>query len=98
VINTSSSSGIYGNVGQTNYGTARAGIAAFTIIASQELGRYGVTVNAVAPAAATRLTQDLNPSGQLPPRASGRVRPSLARRSNDVVGQCRVGWCDGTCH
>jgi NAD(P)-dependent dehydrogenase (short-subunit alcohol dehydrogenase family) len=67
VINTSSSSGIYGNVGQTNYGTAKAGIAAFTIIASQELGRYGVTVNAVAPAAATRLTQDLNPSGQLPP-------------------------------
>jgi NAD(P)-dependent dehydrogenase (short-subunit alcohol dehydrogenase family) len=67
VINTSSSSGIYGNVGQTNYGTAKAGIAAFTIIASQELERYGVTVNAVAPAAATRLTEDLNPSGQLPP-------------------------------
>jgi NAD(P)-dependent dehydrogenase (short-subunit alcohol dehydrogenase family) len=51
LINTSSASGIYGNVGQTNYGTAKAGIAAFTIIASQELGRYGVTVNAIAPAA-----------------------------------------------
>ncbi|MEY4115400.1 MAG: hypothetical protein RIQ32_159, partial [Actinomycetota bacterium] len=49
IINTSSVSGIYGNVGQTNYGAAKAGIAAFTTIASLELARYGVTVNAVAP-------------------------------------------------
>src|SRR5688572_4268196 len=59
IINTSSASGIYGNVGQTNYGAAKAGIAAFTIIASQELGRYGVTVNAIAPAALTRMTENL---------------------------------------
>jgi NAD(P)-dependent dehydrogenase (short-subunit alcohol dehydrogenase family) len=59
VICTSSSSGIYGNVGQANYGAAKAGIAAFTIIAAQELGRYGVTVNAIAPAALTRMTEDL---------------------------------------
>ncbi len=59
VINTSSASGIYGNVGQTNYGAAKAGIAAFTIIASQELARYGVTVNAIAPAALTRMTEGL---------------------------------------
>ena len=59
VINTSSPSGIYGNVGQTNYGAAKAGIAAFTIIASMELGRYGVTVNGIAPAALTRMTEDL---------------------------------------
>jgi NAD(P)-dependent dehydrogenase (short-subunit alcohol dehydrogenase family) len=59
LINTTSPSGIYGNVGQTNYGAAKAGIAAFTIIASDELGRYGVTVNAIAPAALTRLTADL---------------------------------------
>ncbi|MEZ5383403.1 MAG: SDR family oxidoreductase [Microthrixaceae bacterium] len=59
VINTTSPSGIYGNVGQTNYGAAKAGIAAFTIIASKELARYGVTVNAVAPAALTRMTEDL---------------------------------------
>ncbi|MCU1457690.1 MAG: putative oxidoreductase [Actinomycetia bacterium] len=56
IINTTSSSGIYGNVGQSNYGAAKAGIAAMTIILSKELGRYGVTVNALAPAAATRLT------------------------------------------
>jgi len=59
IINTTSPSGIYGNVGQTNYGAAKAGIASFTIIAAKELARYGVTVNAIAPAALTRMTQDL---------------------------------------
>jgi NAD(P)-dependent dehydrogenase (short-subunit alcohol dehydrogenase family) len=59
IVNTSSPSGIYGNAGQTNYGAAKAGIASFTIIAAQELARYGVTVNAVAPAALTRMTEGL---------------------------------------
>ena len=59
VINTSSTSGLYGNVGQTNYGAAKAAIAAFTIIAARELRRYGVTVNAVAPSAQTRMTEGL---------------------------------------
>ena len=59
IINTSSSSGIYGNIGQTNYGAAKAGIAAFTVIAAKELGRYGVTVNALAPGARTRMTESL---------------------------------------
>jgi NAD(P)-dependent dehydrogenase (short-subunit alcohol dehydrogenase family) len=60
IINTSSPSGIYGNVGQTNYGAAKAGIASFSIIAASELGRYGVTVNAIAPAALTRMTENLS--------------------------------------
>ncbi len=59
IINTTSVSGIYGNPGQTNYGAAKAGIAAFTVIAARELGRYGITVNAVAPGALTRMTEDL---------------------------------------
>ncbi len=59
IINTTSASGIYGNVGQSNYGAAKAGIASLTIIGSMELGRYGVTVNAVAPAALTRMTEGL---------------------------------------
>jgi NAD(P)-dependent dehydrogenase (short-subunit alcohol dehydrogenase family) len=46
-------------VGQTNYGAAKAGIASFTVIAAMELGRYGVTVNAIAPAAMTRMTENL---------------------------------------
>ena len=61
IINTSSVSGIYGNVGQTNYGAAKQGIAGFTFIAALELQRYGVTVNAIAPGALTRLTEDLGP-------------------------------------
>jgi NAD(P)-dependent dehydrogenase (short-subunit alcohol dehydrogenase family) len=59
IINTTSPSGIYGNVGQTNYGAAKAGIAAFTVIAAQEVARYGVTVNAIAPGALTRMTENL---------------------------------------
>ncbi len=59
LINTTSVSGLYANVGQTNYGAAKAGIATFTQIAAQELVRYGVTVNAIAPGALTRLTGDL---------------------------------------
>lgn len=61
VINTTSSSGIYGNPGQANYGAAKAGIAALTVIAAQELARYGVTVNALAPTALTRMTENLAP-------------------------------------
>jgi NAD(P)-dependent dehydrogenase (short-subunit alcohol dehydrogenase family) len=57
VVNTSSPSGVFGNVGQTNYGAAKAAIAAFTVIAAQELGRYGVTVNCLAPNARTRMTE-----------------------------------------
>src|SRR5881628_3817454 len=56
VINTSSPSGVFGNVGQLNYGAAKAGIVGFTLIAAQELQRYGVTVNAIAPNARTRMT------------------------------------------
>ncbi len=59
IINTSSPSGIYGNVGQTNYGAAKAGIASFTQIAAMELAKYGVTVNCLAPAAVSRMTEDL---------------------------------------
>ena len=57
IINTSSTSGLLGNPGQTNYGAAKAGIAAFTTIAADELVRYGVRVNAIAPAARTRMTE-----------------------------------------
>ena len=58
IINTASASGIYGNTGQSNYGAAKAGIAGLTIITSKELERYGVLVNAIAPGARTRMTED----------------------------------------
>ncbi len=59
VINTTSHSGIFGTVGQTNYGAAKAGVAGLTIIAAREFQRLGVTVNAVSPRATTRLTEGL---------------------------------------
>ena len=74
IINTTSVSGIYGNAGQTNYGAAKAGIAGFTIIAARELRRYGITVNAIAPGALTRLTEDLG-MGQASEEDKARMHP-----------------------
>jgi NAD(P)-dependent dehydrogenase (short-subunit alcohol dehydrogenase family) len=92
LINTTSVAGLYANPGQTNYAAAKAGIAAFTQVAAQELNRYGVTVNAVAPGALTRLTEDLNlPEevlGKLDARWVAPVVTWLASTlSADVTGQ-----------
>jgi NAD(P)-dependent dehydrogenase (short-subunit alcohol dehydrogenase family) len=57
IINTSSAAGLQGSVGQGNYSAAKAGIATLTLVAAAELGRYGVTVNAIAPSARTRMTE-----------------------------------------
>src|SRR5256714_10187390 len=68
IVNITSSAGLRGNFGQTNYGAAKAGIMGMTFAWSLELGRYGITVNAVAPAGATRMTAALyERSGQEPP-------------------------------
>jgi NAD(P)-dependent dehydrogenase (short-subunit alcohol dehydrogenase family) len=55
IISMSSTSGLYGNSGQANYGAAKDGIAGLTRVVSRDLGKYGITVNAIAPAAATRM-------------------------------------------
>jgi NAD(P)-dependent dehydrogenase (short-subunit alcohol dehydrogenase family) len=84
VINTSSTSGLFGNPGQTNYGAAKMGIGALTIIAAEELARYGVRVNAIAPAALTRLTAPLlgdqatEDADQSGPMAPGNISPFVA--------------------
>jgi len=87
VVNTSSTSGLFGNVGQTNYGAAKMGIGALTIIAAQELGRYGVRVNAIAPAALTRLTAPLMQGGGEPdeggPMSPANVSPFVAYLSTE---------------
>ena len=92
IINTTSVAGLYANSGQTNYGAAKAGIAAFTQIAAQELGRYGVTVNAIAPGALTRLTEDLALADEMKAKfAPTWVAPVVtwlaSRQSADVTGQ-----------
>ena len=97
VINTSSPSGVFGNVGQTNYGAAKAGIAGFTIIAAQELARYGVTVNCLAPNARTRMTEAS--FGEIPKPEEGfdamdpaNIAPIVvalcADEAQDITGQC----------
>src|SRR5436853_213078 len=65
VIHTSSTSGLLGNPGQTNYGAAKAGIGSFSIICAKELGRYGVRSNCIAPAARTRLTESTPGLGEI---------------------------------
>ncbi|MEU7258053.1 SDR family oxidoreductase [Streptomyces rimosus] len=57
VVNTSSGAGLAGSVGQANYSAAKAGVLGLTLVAAAELGRYGVQVNAIAPAARTRMTE-----------------------------------------
>ncbi|GAB3838393.1 SDR family NAD(P)-dependent oxidoreductase [Dactylosporangium cerinum] len=65
IVNVSSTSGLIGAVGQTNYGAGKAAIAALTVILAQEIGRYGVRVNAIVPVARTRMTQDLPGIGEM---------------------------------
>src|SRR3954453_13413252 len=86
VINTSSPSGVFGNIGQANYGAAKAGIAAFTVIAAQELHRYGVTVNCLAPNARTRMTEETFDMKEPDPNAFDPLDP--ANMSPVIVALC----------
>jgi NAD(P)-dependent dehydrogenase (short-subunit alcohol dehydrogenase family) len=101
VISTSSPSGVFGNVGQANYGAAKAAIAGLTLIAAQELHRYGVTVNCIAPNARTRMTEET--FGDLPapdegfdPLDPGNMAPLVvalsADETQDITGQCFFVW------
>jgi NAD(P)-dependent dehydrogenase (short-subunit alcohol dehydrogenase family) len=101
LINTASSSGLYANPGQANYAAAKAGIVAFTLVASQELARYGVTANAVYPTALSRLTEetfrkagflDDEPApGRFNPLDPGNIAPVVAwlgsTRSAEITGR-----------
>lgn len=110
IINTTSTSGIYGNPGQANYGAAKAGIAAFTIILSRELERYGVMVNAVSPGALTRMTENLGrpptePTEGWSPRDPDNVAPIVvwlgSEQSKGITGRVfhssggRLGIAEG---
>jgi NAD(P)-dependent dehydrogenase (short-subunit alcohol dehydrogenase family) len=97
VINTSSPSGVFGNVGQANYGAAKGGIASFTLIAAQELARYGVTVNCLAPNARTRMTEETFgelavPAEGFDPLDPANIAPLVvalcADEAQDITGQC----------
>jgi len=80
ILSMSSTSGLYGNAGQANYGAAKDGIAGFTRVVSRDLGRYGITVNAIAPAAATRLTATIPPAARDAQRKAGMTSEADEKR------------------
>jgi NAD(P)-dependent dehydrogenase (short-subunit alcohol dehydrogenase family) len=90
IVNTASTSGLLGMVGQSNYGAAKAAIAGFTQIVSMEMARYGVTVNAIAPGARTRMTEktfgELKvPEGEFDALAPENVAPMVAFLCSDAA-------------
>src|SRR5215468_10006734 len=97
IINTASDAGLLGNVGQSNYGACKAAVAAMAIIIGQEMKKYGVTANAIAPVARTRLTVDATPStaalmaepkaGEFDMFAAANIAPLVAwLASDDAAG------------
>jgi NAD(P)-dependent dehydrogenase (short-subunit alcohol dehydrogenase family) len=99
VVNTASASGTYlPNPGQTNYGAAKAGIAALTLVAAAELGRYGVRVNAIAPAARTRLTEDVPMIGEMmkPPEDPDAFDPFNPKHVSPLVAYLSSEDCPVT--
>jgi NAD(P)-dependent dehydrogenase (short-subunit alcohol dehydrogenase family) len=95
IICTSSTSGLLGNAGQSNYGAAKAGIAAFAQIVSMEMARYGVRCNAIAPAARTRMTEatfgEITSAGPFDEWAPENIAPLVAYlatdEAKDITGQ-----------
>jgi NAD(P)-dependent dehydrogenase (short-subunit alcohol dehydrogenase family) len=94
IINTTSVSGLKGNFGQANYAAAKAGIYGFTLTAALELEKYGITVNAIAPIAHTRMTEDLPMMSAMPGAAEllapERIAPAAlflaSDRAADITG------------
>jgi len=91
IVNTTSTSGILGNLGQSNYGAAKAGVAAFTVITALELARYGVRVNAIAPGARTRMTEsafgELEFAGGFDPLDPANVAPVVVWLLSDAAAE-----------
>jgi NAD(P)-dependent dehydrogenase (short-subunit alcohol dehydrogenase family) len=98
IINTTSHSGLFGNIGQANYVAAKSGIASFTITVARELQRYGVTANAIAPRANTRLTEgaaEWTPEqreNRLPVWTAALVTWLASSRSRKITGRVFESW------
>ena len=91
IVNTTSTSGILGNLGQSNYGAAKAGVAAFTVICALELARYGIRVNAIAPGARTAMTEgafgQLDFGGDFDPLDPANVAPVVVWLLSDAAAE-----------
>lgn len=88
IINTSSGAGLQGSVGQATYSSAKAGIAGLTLVAAQELGRYGVTANAIAPVARTRMTEGAFPEMMATPDGEAAGFDAMDPANNSPI----VAW------
>jgi NAD(P)-dependent dehydrogenase (short-subunit alcohol dehydrogenase family) len=96
IVNTSSGAGLQGSIGQSSYSAAKAGIATLTLIQAAELGRYGITANAIAPSARTRMTEEVfadmmkRPESGFDAMSPANVAPLVAwlgsAESKDVTG------------
>jgi len=96
IVNTSSGAGLQGSIGQSAYAAAKAGITTLTLIQAAELGRYGVTANAIAPSARTRMTEEVfadmmrKPEAGFDAMSPANVAPLVAwlgsAESKDVTG------------
>ena len=81
-----SPSGLYGNSGQANYGAAKDGVAAFVRVVSRDLGKYGVTVNGIAPEAATRMTQSIPDAGR-----QARAKAGISAVETGIAAEGSIG-------
>ncbi len=95
IVNTTSGTGLFGNIGQSNYGAAKGGIASLTMITAMEMERYGVTANAVSPLARTRMTEGLGtlhaPEGGFDPYDPANASPVVA-----YLCSAESGWLSGS--
>ena len=85
IVNITSSAGLRGNFGQTNYGAAKAAIMGMTFVWALELGRYGITVNGMAPAGATRMTQGLSDEAPPPDQDPALNAPLVAFLASELA-------------
>jgi NAD(P)-dependent dehydrogenase (short-subunit alcohol dehydrogenase family) len=92
IVNTTSGAGLFGNIGQTNYGPAKAAIASLTMITAMEMEKYGVTANAVSPMARTRMTAGIAAS---PDGAWDRLDPGNAAPVVAYLCSEESGWLSG---
>ncbi|MER0445046.1 SDR family oxidoreductase [Streptomyces sp. Edi4] len=95
VVNTSSGAGLLGSVGQGNYSAAKAGIVGLTLVAAAELGRYGVQVNAIAPAARTRMTEAAFAQAMAAPGGAGAFDAMAPENVSPLVVWLGSAACEG---
>jgi NAD(P)-dependent dehydrogenase (short-subunit alcohol dehydrogenase family) len=95
IVNTTSGAGLFGNVGQANYAAAKAGVVGLTLVTALEMARYGVTCNAVAPVAATRMTASNRPDSPSDDDAFDPLHPRASAAVVAYLTSEESGWLSG---